>query len=428
MWLSRQGLDVDEAPRDLAPGWTEEVVGHTAVLLDVGSVEQARQRLDDLDEAGSRVPVLLVGDSSPEWAALAGRFSRGLTLLTLPLDPAQALHALGGLDGVQRAGADEPAALPQPAAVLVTSGAAGAHARAEPEPETAVQISPAEPRAEPKPDAQISPAEPRAAAVLDPPRPVVPPGLFSVTTSRAPDRQGAAVRWHVAARPVPEPEPEPEPEPLPEPQPEPVFRASPPQPVRAPQLERPAEARPAPGSAAGAASGTPLLELVAALRARIDSLHSVRDVADLVLTELVERCDAAAGAALMLAEPGWVVEADVGLRPLEGRLVVPADHWFVRHLVDEELGLLVTRSDGSGHELAGVPLASWEHLAAALLPQGRLLIVLASADRSFDEGHLELIRSVDAESKDLLAEAVAVRELALALAPLAEEATAGYST
>jgi hypothetical protein len=130
----------------------------------------------------------------------------------------------------------------------------------------------------------------------------------------------------------------------------------------------------------------------------------------------------------MRSDQAWVVEAGLGLRPLEERLEVPETHWLIRHVVRDGLGLLVARSEGAGSELVGVPLASWEHLSAVFLPDSGLLILLASAERPFKEHHLTAVRGVDKELAELILQATAVRELARSLVPFVGSDLLDYST
>lgn len=414
MWLSRNGFDVDEVKLE-SPDWVDEVPRHAALLLDVGTVDQAEQRLNTLLTAGLGTPVVLVGDQTPPWATLAGRFTTGLALVTLPLDPAKVLDELGRFaDGARLGtesvpvdeadnGAIPPAAsAPDGATPLFDSLTVRHHpikrgATAAPVGPAALPLVPHGARSigQPTLETVAESGGPVALALLPPDLEPVVPLLEANVTARATRVQ----------REVAEP-------------------AAPPI-AGVPQAPT---AGPSTSSVARPAAPTSLLDLLAALQERVTGLYSVREVAEFVLAEMVERCEATAGAALMHVGDGWVVEAGVGLRALEGRLLVPADHWLVRRVIEEELGLLVTRSDGSGHELVGVPLASWEHLAAVYLPQGRLLVLLASNALSFDDSHLKLIRDFDEESKELLHEATAVRELARSLLPLVEDPNGPYST
>ncbi len=460
MWLSRNGADVDESRPDRVDGWTDDVPGHAVLLLDLGTVDQAEHRLKGLVSEGLRVPVLLIGGDAPEWEQLAGRFSSGLTLFLPPLNAAAVLEELDRLaTGSQLdtfasrpAGSvisDSPAPEvppPLPEIVAVT--------RKEKPPEAAGSGPSAVPvisRPARSPDSRDHTSGLQVAVVDVPaPRPEPPPVAVQTPTAVqvTPSVQATPfVQAITVVAPLPTVEFPPVAVPvralrLP-PAPAPLHAVEPhlveavvgaqlePQVESAPATDwgitaqpvSPAPAREAPRHGQRTSDDVQALsslELVSALRERVDGFYSVNDVADFVLAEMVERSEATAGAALMRAGDMWLVEAGVGLRPLEGRLKVPTQHWLVRRVVEEKLGLLVTRSDGSGHELLGAPLASWEHLAGVYLPEGELLILLASADQPFTEGHLKAVRNFDDECKDLLREACAVRELARLLAPLAD--------
>ena len=385
MWLSRHGLDVDEVSPNDDVSWPAQVSDYTALLLDVGDVERAEQRLRALVKAGLSVPVALVGDGGPGWDVLAARFRSGLSLLRLPIQPEAVLveimrlsngHCLnivgGPLEAPQRA--TESITSEAPEAVDVPLLGLGGFVEATP-----------------LFDALKERADTMSPATLD-----------SSTSQRAtqwtPVKAPAA---HTSAAESP-----------------------------APDLLQPplAVKTDAPTTRTTDVAGISLLDLVTALQRKVAGLHTVHDVAELALIDVLGGSGASAGAALMRSDQAWVVEAGLGLRPLEERLEVPETHWLIRHVVRDGLGLLVARSEGAGSELVGVPLASWEHLSAVFLPDSGLLILLASAERPFEEHHLTAVRGVDAELAELILQATAVRELARSLVPFVGSDLSDYST
>ncbi|HEX8004376.1 MAG TPA: GAF domain-containing protein [Mycobacteriales bacterium] len=179
--------------------------------------------------------------------------------------------------------------------------------------------------------------------------------------------------------------------------------------------EPPAAAwEPAPTLPAGAGA------LVAALAPLAPQLTGVAETAEVVVTELAERVGAEA-AALLLPDGGdWHVAGSANLRPLEERLRLPASHWLVRTVVDDGRGLVVDGTDAAREELAGAPLASWDEVLAVPVPDVRGVFVAARGGASFDEESLRVACAVAEEAAPLLREALAVRDLARALAPYAE--------
>lgn len=109
------------------------------------------------------------------------------------------------------------------------------------------------------------------------------------------------------------------------------------------------------------------------------------------------------------------MEAGISLRPLEHRLTLGGDDWIVKEVVDARQALLIAGSDIARQRLAGVPLASWEHLLAAPVGKGPGLVVLARTTRAFEEELLETLRPLDEEAAELFASALSLRRLARAL-------------
>lgn len=158
-------------------------------------------------------------------------------------------------------------------------------------------------------------------------------------------------------------------------------------------------------------------DLVGRLLGRLDELTCLTDVATAVLDDAVERCGADAGALLVRDGDRWTVQAGHALRPLEERLEVADDAWVVDRVVRQGLGLLVAGSDIVRQRLVGVPVTSWQNLAAAPVGGRRALLLLGSAGRTFDEADLARLMDVDEEATALIDQALDLRALARALAP-----------
>lgn len=157
---------------------------------------------------------------------------------------------------------------------------------------------------------------------------------------------------------------------------------------------------------------------VAALRSVMqhkDSLLALSQVARAVLDEALSVCAAEAGALLVAEDDSWSVVAGVALRPREERLLLGPDHWAVSSAIGRGLAILVEHSDIVRQRIAGMPLASWEHLLVAPIGSGRALLILARSTAPFTEDDIRRIAAVDPEAAVLLDEALQVRDLARAL-------------
>jgi hypothetical protein len=163
------------------------------------------------------------------------------------------------------------------------------------------------------------------------------------------------------------------------------------------------------------ASGERPDALVRELLEERTELYGLHEVATAVLQEAMSLCSADAGAFLACDGLVWYVIAGVGLRPIEERLVLTADHWVVVSTVSRGLAVLVEDSDIVRQRVAGMPLASWQHLLAAPVGDSRGLVILARADEPFTADDVAQISDVAVEATPLLDEALRLRELARAL-------------
>ena len=161
--------------------------------------------------------------------------------------------------------------------------------------------------------------------------------------------------------------------------------------------------------------------LVSALLAKRADLSSLAEVAEIVLSECTPGTGAEAGALLCRDGEVWRVAAGIGLRPLEHRYQLEPAHWLVRTLQLDRKAIVVEDTDIARERLHGAPLASWEQIAAVPLGQSEAFVVVARHGEPFDDTSVELIVRVGAEADSLLHEALQLRELARALAPLTDD-------
>lgn len=166
-----------------------------------------------------------------------------------------------------------------------------------------------------------------------------------------------------------------------------------------------------PGSPAG-----PAAALVRQLAAQVNDLYGVRETAEVVVADAVERTAAGAGALLVPDAGRWRVAAGVHLRHLEHRYELDADSWLVDEIARGHRGAIIEDTDVARSPLHGAPLASWRQLLAVPVPAVEgLLLVARDHDSPFTEDDLLMLARVGQEAAPLLAAALETRALARAL-------------
>ena len=171
-------------------------------------------------------------------------------------------------------------------------------------------------------------------------------------------------------------------------------------------------------SPAGGAAG-----LVRQLSPLVHELFGVRETAEVVVTDAVERTAAGAGALLVPDGRRWRVAAGVGLRQLEHRYELDADSWLVYEIARGYRGAIIEDTDVARTPLHGAPLASRRHLLAVPVPTvDGLLLVARDDDPPFTEADLLMLAHVGEEAAPLLATALETRALARALLEFSDSA------
>jgi hypothetical protein len=156
--------------------------------------------------------------------------------------------------------------------------------------------------------------------------------------------------------------------------------------------------------------------LVRQLAARVDDLYGLRETADVVIVDAVERTAASAGAVLVPDGERWRVVAGIRLRPREHRYELDADSWLVNEIARGYRGAIIEDTDVARSPLHGAPLASRRHLLAVPVSTVEgLLLVGRDEDPPFTEDDLLMLARVGQEAAPLLSAAVATRSLARAL-------------
>ena len=164
----------------------------------------------------------------------------------------------------------------------------------------------------------------------------------------------------------------------------PAPRPQPPalDPAQAPAVPEPSPATPGPAAGTGdvldlrdgptagvdlpdaapAPDPTPeAVRLVRRLLPLTGDLYGVRETAQAVIEDAVDRLRASAGALLVPDAGTWKVAGAVGLRPLEYRFELPAASWLVQTVAVGRMGLVIDDTDVVRRQLQGAPLASARH-------------------------------------------------------------------
>ncbi len=164
-------------------------------------------------------------------------------------------------------------------------------------------------------------------------------------------------------------------------------------------------------------------DLVDALLKRLPAMLGVGVVAAAVADDACQRVRATASAVLVSDAGRCVVAAGVGLRPLEKRLQLDADHWLVREVVRAGHGLIVEDTDIARRDLVGAPLGASQHLLIVPITHvGGLLMVARDAnDVAFTSPELAAVTRLASEAAGPLHEALRLRELGRRLTALDAE-------
>jgi hypothetical protein len=148
----------------------------------------------------------------------------------------------------------------------------------------------------------------------------------------------------------------------------------------------------------------------------VDELYGVRETAEVVVADAVERTSAHAGALLVPDGGRWRVAAGLHLRSLEHRYELDSDSWLVDEIARGYRGVIIENTDVARTGLHGAPLASRRHLLAVPVPSVEgLLLVARDEDPAFTEDDVLTLARVGQEAAPLLSSALDTRALARAL-------------
>jgi hypothetical protein len=156
--------------------------------------------------------------------------------------------------------------------------------------------------------------------------------------------------------------------------------------------------------------------LVRQLMVVVHELYGVRETAEVVVADAVERTSAHAGALLVPDGGRWRVAAGLHLRSLEHRYELDSDSWLVDEIARGYRGVIIENTDVARTGLHGAPLASRRHLLAVPVPTVEgLLLVARDEDPAFTEDDVLTLARVGQEAAPLLSAALDTRALARAL-------------
>jgi hypothetical protein len=136
--------------------------------------------------------------------------------------------------------------------------------------------------------------------------------------------------------------------------------------------------------------------------------------------EILDRVRAEAVAVVVADGALWRVAGGIGLRPMERRLALPADHWLIAEVSHDGRAVLIGDTDAIRPSLAGAPLAAWHYLLAVPVPGHEAVVLLARGPQAepFETADVALVAPAVREAAQLLRTALQTRALARRLASL----------
>ncbi|MGB9373524.1 MAG: hypothetical protein WCA82_05115 [Jiangellales bacterium] len=171
------------------------------------------------------------------------------------------------------------------------------------------------------------------------------------------------------------------------------------------------------------ASASPDLDVADSAQRHVDALLGVvhhllglDEVGQAVCEQAAEAVGADAVALLVPDDRVWRVSGGVGVRPLEQRIIVGADHWLVTHMMTHTRGAVIDRSDVARARLMNTPLASRQQLVIATNQRLEVIAIAGRAAAAFSATDLSVLNSLMTEAESALRDALGLRTLARRLA------------
>lgn len=171
------------------------------------------------------------------------------------------------------------------------------------------------------------------------------------------------------------------------------------------------------------ASASPDVDVADSAQRHVDALLGVvhhllglDEVGQAVCEQAAEAVGADAVALLVPDDRVWRISGGVGVRPLEQRIIVQADHWLITHMMTHTRGAVIDRSDVARARLMNTPLASRQQLVIATNQRLEAIAIAGRAAAAFTATDLSVLNSLMTEAEPALRDALALRTLARRLA------------
>lgn len=387
--LNSAGHEVQLAEDGNDVRWAEYTAFAEVVLLDVSDPPSAAVLIEGIaDSALDPVWVLLIASRNPAWDDVLHARAQGISIMPLPLSiPAitATLKTLMAGPPLPRHGALE-AAIPEPETKPET----------EPEPDPAQNPTWLLPDAPPGANTE---SEPSYATPLDPVQADSEPEMAPKTGAKTEVDADANPTWLTTDAPTTDTKG--------------ADQDKPGEP-RVPEWD-PTWVKPEHRGIVVTRLDPPTSRansLVRSLAACTDDLYTLADTAEFVVAEAVKLVSADGAAVLLRDGLAWRVAAGLGLRALEERLTLTAEHWLVEQVSSSLHGILLTSGEGAFRELYGAPLSGSQNLLAAPLPPHGGILLLARHDQPFTEQDLQTLIVFLVEAGVTLSDALDARRLA----------------
>ena len=156
------------------------------------------------------------------------------------------------------------------------------------------------------------------------------------------------------------------------------------------------------------------------LLASVDTMVDIRDVADTMCGLAADRVAAEAVALALPDGPVWRVTGGVGLRPVEGRMIIGSDHWLVAELLGSRRGAVIEHTDITRAQLRQAPLAAIDYLVIATDADVQAVLLAGRDAGPFSKDDLAALQALLREAASDLRQAMDVRELARKLTRFAD--------
>lgn len=155
-----------------------------------------------------------------------------------------------------------------------------------------------------------------------------------------------------------------------------------------------------------------IFECVSRLLASADDFLGLREIADTVAVLTADRVGADAVALALPDGPSWRVTGGHELRPVEGRMLIAAEHWLTADLLHAHRGVVIEHTDITRAQLRQAPLASKDYLVIATDRATQAILMAGRDSEPFTRDDLATLQHTLHEAMPSLREAMELRSLA----------------